>query len=53
MIRSSIGKWLLTGDELPKDLSDDVQEIGKALEEESSRLRDRTSESIPGEKNMR
>ena len=37
MIRSSIGKWLLTGEALPEEILEHMQEIGKAFEDESSR----------------
>jgi hypothetical protein len=51
MIRTSIGKWLISGDSLPLEVEEYAQEIGKAFEEESSRLKDhRSSESNPGVK---
>jgi hypothetical protein len=51
MVRTSIGKWLITGDGLPSEIDDYVQEIGKAFEEQSSLMKSHhSSKSNPGVK---
>jgi hypothetical protein len=51
MVRTSIGKWSITGDPLPSEINEHVQEIGKAFEKKSSRLKNHhSSESNPGVK---
>ena len=38
MIRSSIGKWLITGDDLPGQLEEKAQDIWIAFEREVARM---------------
>ena len=50
MIRSTIGKWLLTGEAIPTDILEHAQEIGKAFEDERPEIDgNQTSEGIPGD----
>jgi hypothetical protein len=39
MVRTSIGKWSITGDRLPSQMEEYVQKIGDAFEKKSSRLK--------------
>jgi len=53
LIRSSIGKWLISGESLPEEMLEFSQEIGKAFEEVISELNNQDdSGSFPGDKDM-